>query len=144
SLTLNNYRTTVILKNLDPPDPVLEQHLRGAYVKILYAISDTGHPAYSEEPYVSNATTSRPYDREPPSVPSPYFFDFDADSDAFSAVCLYYHIDSFFSMLVNMGFTFGSVSDFPNIPMPLAVDHWGNDGANQSGLGAGVLPNVGN
>ncbi len=65
------------------------------------------------------------------------------DTDAFSAVCAYYNGDRFFTMLADMGFSFGPNSDFPTIPMPLPINHWGNDLTGppyyQSGLGAAAV-----
>lgn len=140
SVTLNPNTLSAPNYNVDPN--VLHQQLRGTYIKILDAITDVGDPALQAQPV--GTPTSRPFTGEPPSQPSPYNFSYSFDTAEFSAVCAYYNGDRFFQMLVDLGFTFGSSNaDFPNMPMPFPIDHWGNDLGGppfyQSGVGAGAL-----
>ena len=100
---LNTVRTPRPLPGLTPSNPQL---LTGEYVQIIELLG----------PIIAAPTEILPND-----------FNYDADSDDFSAVNAYYHNDGLFRMVEEMGFNMNSYFDGliadPGFPLP--VDHRG-------------------
>ncbi len=105
---LNSYQELVTLKGLDPPG----DKLKGEFV------------------YVTNITSPDPSTPEEKSAN----FKYDVKSDAFSAVCAYYHCDKLFRTMQDMGFDLSVY--FDGTTFPVDVDHRGYRGlVNAQSLG---------
>ena len=59
----------------------------------------------------------------PPTTTSPFFFDFSSPTDGFAAAATYFHADSCFRMVQNLGFTVATYFNGTTFPVP--VDHRG-------------------
>jgi hypothetical protein len=120
--TLDSYRNSVTLSGLTLTNP--QQGLVGEYVEILDLV---------------------PIAAAPPTVPSaPGDFTYSADTDEFSAVNAYYHVDRCFRTMVDYGYVISTF--FPNTTFPIPVDHRGENGGvnahcygNTSGNGIGSM-----
>lgn len=117
--TLDSYRNNVTLSGLTPTTP--NQGLIGEYAEIL---------------------DLSPITAAPPTVPSiPGQFIYDADTDDFSAVNAYYHVDRCFRTMAEFGYDIPTF--FPNTLFPIPVDHRGENGAVNAhcygnGMGNGI------
>ena len=96
---LNPLRVDVTLANLDGP-VAGTQSLAGAHV----VVSDDDAPTVA-----------------PPTQPTGVDFDYDARTDNFAAVSAYYHADTFFAVLEDLGFDLATY--FDGTTFPVHVDH---------------------
>jgi hypothetical protein len=120
--TLNLYRTTVSLERLKEYDtatsplrviPINPRRLNGEYVRI----ADTDDPTVP-----------------PPTSPiSPCKFEDSVPSDTFAAVNAYYHLDSLYGLMEEMGFTVSEY--FSNTTFPVSADHRGLEGVQATASG---------
>lgn len=104
SATLNPLRTSVTF-DVDAPSGSDPSELKGEYI----SITETNAPTVAS-PSSGSGT-----------------FNFNADSDNFTAVNAYYHLDAIFEMMESMGFDVkGNYFSGTNFPIP--VDHRGEGG----------------
>lgn len=103
--TLNVYRSNVSF-NVDAPTGANPYRLEGQFVKIVDSQSPTIAP-----PTSGTGT-----------------FNYNANSDNFSAVNAYYHLDALFNMMVTMGFNVTG-NYFSGTTFPIPVDHRGKNGS---------------
>ena len=104
--SLNLYRSERPLSGLTAPDPGDPQALEGEYVKI----EDLDPPPIA-----------------PPTEPVGSDFIYDATTNDFSAVNAYYHCDTIYRMIADMGFDVATYFDGTTFPVP--VDFRGKGGA---------------
>ena len=107
-MDLDNQRSTLTLPGLEAPSgSPARQALRGNFV----VIQDTNPPTSA-----------------PPTTTSPFFFDFSSPTDGFAAAATYFHADSCFRMVQNLGFTVATYFNGTTFPVP--VDHRGRTDVN--------------
>jgi hypothetical protein len=119
---LNTFRDDVALGNLDAP-MAGTQFLRGSYANVIN----------QEDPNISA-----------PTRPSGSDFDYDSRTNEFAAVNAYYHVDRFFEMIEDLGFSIPTY--FSGTTFPIPVDHrdMGNEiNAHCVGNGSGGIGHVG-
>ncbi len=98
---LNPHRSSVTLQNLDAPVGGI-QSLSGTWATLTEE-SDPNIP--------------------PPTETAGNDFDYDVRTNDFAAVNAYYHVDRFFRLVENLGFTLGTY--FDGTSFPVEVDHRG-------------------
>lgn len=97
--TLNPFRTSVILPNIDPP-VAGTQSLTGTHALVTNV----------ENPNIT-----------PPTRPSGSDFNYDVRTNDFAAVSAYYHVDQLFQVIEDLGFAIGTY--FDGTTFPISVDH---------------------
>ena len=105
---LDTHRDNVTLPGLVAPAGG-SQALRGEFV----VIQDTNAPSVA-----------------PPTTISPFAFDYSAPTDNFAAAATYYHVDSAFRLVHDLGFTIATY--FDNTTFPVPADHRGRPDVNAS------------
>jgi hypothetical protein len=114
---LNPHRDDVALLNLNPPVGGV-QSLTGAFANV----TDVSAPSVSS-----------------PTEPVGSDFDYDVRTNDFAAVNAYYHVDRFFRLVTDLGFSIATY--FDGTSFPIEVDHRGlgnNINANCVGDGDGI------
>lgn len=140
--TLDFYKTTgVTLPRLQSPSGGI-QELRGDYAFIIDPEDQPNDPLHSPLPILPlpSPPPTPPYEGDPPSEQSPYYFDYHVRSEDFSAVSAYYYVDKFFDFVDSLGLPLtGTDGMLPNSGLPLHIDHRAFDDQNPrsaAGLGS--------
>ncbi len=109
---LNPHRDDVVLPNLNPP-VAGTQSLQGTWA----TLTDNSIPNI-----------------DPPTHPAGSDFDYDVRTNEFAAVNAYYHVDRFFRLVANLGFSLtGAGGYFDGTAFPVEVDHRGKGTATNMG-----------
>ncbi|MFZ1528133.1 MAG: hypothetical protein WAT19_05240, partial [Ferruginibacter sp.] len=114
--TLNPFRTSVVLPNLDAADAGGVQHLSGSNVEIVD---------------VDGRTVA------PPTQTGGASFDYNVRTNDFAAVNAYYHANNFFDTVEGLGFDLATY--FPGTTFPVDIDHADQSNVNAHCVGNGAF-----